>query len=207
MTPRDAAAALVVRDAPAGVEVLLARRSRGSAFLPGFWVFPGGRVETTDGDGDGRWRAAAAREVQEEVGIVLSPTAMAPFDRWLTPEGLPMRFDTVFFLAPVDAGVTTTADRHEIDEARWAAPARIIDEAEAGLPVLSYPTLRQLERLAGFATTAEALASCGPGLPPVTITTITTVDGRPAMQVADRDGVPRRFREGPVSGNELAPGA
>lgn len=206
-TPRDAAAALVLRDGPDGVEILLARRSRASTFLPGFWVFPGGRVEAEDGSGDVRWCAAASREVQEEVGLVLSPATLAPFDRWLTPEGLPVRFDTVFFLAPVDPGAVPVGDMHEVDETRWARPARIIEEAEAGLPVLTYPTLRQLERLAAFDSVAEALTACGSGLPPTTITTVTTVDGLPTMLVAGEDGVPRRFRDGPVSGNELAPGA
>lgn len=206
VVPRPAAAAIVLRDAPGGLEVLLAQRSAGSSFLPGFWVFPGGRVEPEDDDdGAGPWRAAAAREVREEVGLVLDPATLAPFDRWITPEGLPQRFDTAFFLAPA-TGAEAQADAHEVVATRWDAPARVLRAAETGMPVLAYPTLRQLERLAAYATAADALASCGPALPPATMTTIRIVDGVPAMEVAGPDGAPRRFFCGPVSPNERAPG-
>ena len=74
------------------------------------------------------------------------------------------------------------------------------------MPVLAYPTLRQLERLAGYATVADAVAGCEAELPPATMTTIRFVDGVPAMEVADDDGTPRRYRGGPVGPDELAPG-
>lgn len=182
----------------------MGRRSAASLFLPGFWVFPGGRVEPHDGPGDGRWRAAAVREVREEVGLELAPASLLPFDRWLTPEGLPRRFDTVFFLAPVDAGATPVGDAHEIDEIRWMAPAELLDAAEAGLPALSYPTLAQARRLGTAATVADAVALCGSTLPPTTLTTIVEVNGLPVMHVADADGIPRRLWSGPVRRDELA---
>lgn len=206
VVPRPAAAAIVARDGSDGLQVLLAQRSAGSSFLPGFWVFPGGRVEPEDGDGGAdRWRAAAAREVLEEVGLELDARALVPFDRWITPEGLPQRFDTAFFLAPA-TGAEAVADAHEVVATRWDSPARVLEAAETGMPVLAYPTLRQLERLAGYATVADAVAACGTELPPATMTTIRIVDGAPAMEVAGPDGAPRRFRGGRVSPNELAPG-
>ncbi|CAB4949129.1 unannotated protein [freshwater metagenome] len=194
----------MVRDGADGLEVLMGRRSAASLFLPGFWVFPGGRVEPGDGDGDGRWRAAAVREVREEVGLELSPASLVPFDRWLTPEGLPRRFDTVFFLAPVDGDAAPVRDAHEIDETRWVTPATLLGEAREGLPVLSYPTLAQARRLGTATGVADAVAACGTALPPTTITTIVEVDGQPVMHVAGPDGVPRRFGDGPVHPSELA---
>lgn len=198
VVPRPAAAAIVLRDGPDGLEVLLAQRSAGSSFLPGFWVFPGGRVEPEDDHGGpGRWRAAAAREVLEEVGLELDARTLEPFDRWITPEGLPQRFDTAFFLAPA-TGAEAVADAHEVVATRWDAPARVIDAAETGMPVLAFPTQRQLERLTGYATVAEALASCGPELPPATMTTFRVVDGAPSMEVEGTDGTARPYRGGPV---------
>ncbi len=49
--PRDAATLILMRDvdrARTGIEILLVRRHSRSAFMPGFYVFPGGRVETAD---------------------------------------------------------------------------------------------------------------------------------------------------------------
>lgn len=41
-----------MRDASAGVEVLLLRRSQSSGFVPETYVFPGGRVDASDADPD-----------------------------------------------------------------------------------------------------------------------------------------------------------
>jgi 8-oxo-dGTP pyrophosphatase MutT (NUDIX family) len=46
--PRDAATLLVWRNGAAGVEVLMGRRSRKAAFVPDFFVFPGGRLDSED---------------------------------------------------------------------------------------------------------------------------------------------------------------
>jgi 8-oxo-dGTP pyrophosphatase MutT (NUDIX family) len=47
-TPRAAATIVLLRDAPGGMEVLLMRRNRNAGFVPGAYVFPGGRVDGTD---------------------------------------------------------------------------------------------------------------------------------------------------------------
>jgi 8-oxo-dGTP pyrophosphatase MutT (NUDIX family) len=48
--PRPAATAALLRDGPDGPEVLLLKRARSTGFIPGAWVFPGGRVDEEDGD-------------------------------------------------------------------------------------------------------------------------------------------------------------
>ncbi len=47
-TPRPAATIVLLRDGGDGVEVLLMRRSRRAGFVPGAYVFPGGRVDGSD---------------------------------------------------------------------------------------------------------------------------------------------------------------
>src|SRR5262245_566143 len=95
---REAAAMILMRDAPGGVEVLLLQRHPGSRFSPGTFAFPGGRVEPADAApgiearcrGLGRAEAARAladiepperaigywvaalREAFEEAGILLA---------------------------------------------------------------------------------------------------------------------------------------
>ena len=46
--PRDAGTLIVWRHGVEGVEVLMGRRSRSAAFVPDFFVFPGGRVDPGD---------------------------------------------------------------------------------------------------------------------------------------------------------------
>lgn len=48
VTPRPASTIVLLRDAEAGMEVLLMRRNRSAGFVPGAYVFPGGRVDGTD---------------------------------------------------------------------------------------------------------------------------------------------------------------
>jgi 8-oxo-dGTP pyrophosphatase MutT (NUDIX family) len=46
--PRPAATIVLLRDAAEGMELLLMRRSRSAGFVPGAYVFPGGRVDGAD---------------------------------------------------------------------------------------------------------------------------------------------------------------
>ncbi|KAA5801699.1 NUDIX hydrolase [Alkalicaulis satelles] len=65
--PRLAASLILTRARQNGsVEILFGRRSGGHVFMPQKYVFPGGRVDRTDG------YAPLAREVREEVQAVLT---------------------------------------------------------------------------------------------------------------------------------------
>lgn len=50
--PRPAATIILLRPGPEGPEALLVRRARNAGFVPGAWVFPGGRVDPEDGAPD-----------------------------------------------------------------------------------------------------------------------------------------------------------
>lgn len=50
--PRPAATVVLVRDGGSGPEILLLRRVRNSGFVPGAYVFPGGRVDESDARAD-----------------------------------------------------------------------------------------------------------------------------------------------------------
>jgi 8-oxo-dGTP pyrophosphatase MutT (NUDIX family) len=204
--PREAAAVVLLRDGPDGLEVLMGRRSQATRFLPGFWVFPGGAVDSDDRPRTDRWRAAAAREAGEEVAVPVDPAALVPFDRWITPEGSPIRFDSAFYLAAAPPGAEPRVDGIELLEARWATPAQFVREATDRASITTFPTQAQLLKLIAHDDVAGALAAAGPVLPPATLTVVERIDGDPVMLVAGPDGVPRRFHDGPVRRNELAPG-
>lgn len=185
--PVPAASVILLRDSP--LEVLMIRRHSKSTFVPDAWVFPGGVVEPADrdlGDGTelGTMRVAAARELFEESGIWLgAPLADAdekrrallageitfaslivesPLDltnlvwtsRWITPVGVPKRFDTYFFLAAVDRDAVASAENVEAVEVIWIAPSEAIEKLQ-----IVFPTLKNLEAIAGFTTAEELLAS------------------------------------------------
>jgi 8-oxo-dGTP pyrophosphatase MutT (NUDIX family) len=77
--PRPAATVILLRAGDDPLEVLLVQRNPEARFMGGAWVFPGGSVDASEGDGEGGLRSAAVREVAEETGIALtSPAALAP---------------------------------------------------------------------------------------------------------------------------------
>jgi len=59
---RQAATVILLRDRAQKLEVLLVRRTPQARFMGGVWVFPGGAVDASEGDGDDAHRAAAKLE-------------------------------------------------------------------------------------------------------------------------------------------------
>jgi recombination protein RecT len=125
--PRPAATVLLLRDTPAGVEVLMTRRSPTASFAPGAYVFPGGAIDAADAEahalaarrpGQDAQRLtqaiAAIRESFEELGILLARhpdghpadaadvaafDRHAPFAAQCRDRGLVLAADQVFLLA------------------------------------------------------------------------------------------------------------
>jgi 8-oxo-dGTP pyrophosphatase MutT (NUDIX family) len=150
-TPRLAASVIVLRGANRELEVLLVRRNPTARFMGGAWVFPGGAVDVTDGEGEAALRAAGVREVAEEAGVSLpDPSALVPFSRWITPAAVKIRYDTWFFLSPVPDDTTPRVDGGECVDWRWSAPRAALDAYSAGDLQLVFPTIKHLEQLAAF---------------------------------------------------------
>src|SRR5947199_10231684 len=81
--PRQAATVIVLRGGADALEVLLVKRTPAARFMGGAWVFPGGAVDSTEGEGDAAHRAAALRELAEEAGIAIrGPDVLVKFSRW-----------------------------------------------------------------------------------------------------------------------------
>jgi 8-oxo-dGTP pyrophosphatase MutT (NUDIX family) len=148
MVPRQAASLILVRDAARGLELLLVQRGPTQRVMASFWVFPGGAVDEGE-----QPRAAAVRELGEEAGIDgVTPDSLVAFSRWITPELIAARFDTHFFIARTPAGARPHVDGAECVDWRWTTPRGALDAHAGGKLALVFPTLRQLEALAPFAT-------------------------------------------------------
>jgi 8-oxo-dGTP pyrophosphatase MutT (NUDIX family) len=155
-TPRPAATVLLLRHggrhSDRGVEVLLCRRSPEASFMPGVWVFPGGMIEEGE-----TAQECAARELAEEVGIELGEEAeLVAWSRWITPEVVPVRFDTHFFVALAEPHAKAEADGGEITDVAWWAPQAALDSHAQGELKLVFPTIKTLETLVEHET-AEAV--------------------------------------------------
>lgn len=133
----------------------MVRRSREASFMPGVWVFPGGIIEAGESPAD-----CAARELAEEAGIELGPEpALVAWSRWITPEVVPVRFDTFFFVGLAPAHSPPIADGVEVSDAGWFGPQAALDAHAAGELELVFPTIKTLETLLGFKTSDEVIAA------------------------------------------------
>ncbi len=157
---KPSASVVVVRDGVESIEVLMLRRNEKIAFHGGAWVFPGGRVDESDGDlvvsGELEIaKRAAVRETLEETGLAVSADAMLPFAHWTTPVELPKRFSTWFFAAPASGDDAVCIDNSEIIDHRWLTPTAALAlhaNGELELPAPTYVTLLGFRALTSVAT-------------------------------------------------------
>jgi 8-oxo-dGTP pyrophosphatase MutT (NUDIX family) len=95
--------------------------------------------------------------IQSE-GLRLATDRLVPFAHWVTPETMPKRFDTHFFLAAAPEGQIAVHDGGETVESLWIGPQQAIVDAGAGKRTLVPATTLNLELLAQSRTVAEAFA-------------------------------------------------
>ncbi|MGH2915047.1 MAG: NUDIX hydrolase [Solirubrobacteraceae bacterium] len=157
--PRLAATVILLRGGDAGLEVLLTQRNPRARFMGGAWVFPGGALSPGDGSGEPGLRAAAVRELREEAGVTLDdPSTLVLFSRWITPAVVKIRYDTWFFLATAPPGAEPRIDGSEVVDARWLTPDAALAASRAGEILLVFPTIKHLQQLSGFPSSAKLLS-------------------------------------------------
>lgn len=155
--------------------VLTGDRRADLSFLAGFTVFPGGRIDASDeqlahrmfgaSNSDDVAAAAAIRELREETGLILDRSrlriarATEPFPkidrarltaapRWVTPEAVPIRFDTAFFCLEVASAEEPETDGAELSRASWMKPSEVLLRWERLEALLATPTLAVLRAVA-----------------------------------------------------------
>jgi 8-oxo-dGTP pyrophosphatase MutT (NUDIX family) len=123
--------------------------------------------------------------------LALDLEALTPFARWCPNFRETRRFDTLFFLAEAaaDTPAPVVAEAEAV-RAFWASAAEILAEVDAGRAHVIFPTRRNLERLAGFASIAEIYADAARH-PVTTITPwVAEVNGEPHVCIPEGIGYP-----------------
>lgn len=132
--------------------------------FPGYWAFPGGKVEKDDENFsleheitkklDPRLFGAAVREGQEELGIDLREEIKAGRVRSVdflglavTPDFNPYRFATYFFKVDFTHKVDFVVDRNEARIAEWMSSAEILKEFNNGQILAVPPVIKVIETL------------------------------------------------------------
>ena len=184
---RQAASLIGVRDGSDGPEVLVIERTLDHRFLPGYVAFPGGAVDPSDSSLAERWfgdakeasRAAAVRELVEEVGLAVTSQAIVDVNRdrplarihdappsiarlpevarWIAPEQVPVRFDARYYAARMDEAADPRADGVEAAKAWWASPRSLMSAWESEEVLFYWPTHFTMSALADCRDAEEVL--------------------------------------------------
>jgi 8-oxo-dGTP pyrophosphatase MutT (NUDIX family) len=144
----------VVRETFEEAGLLLAQRSAGPALLAG------DPVEET--------RFAAEREAVNagtrrfldlcrDEDLRLNVGAIHYFAHWITPKGAPRRFDTRFFVAAAPPGQIAAHSAGETIAEVWITPQDALARHRAGTIEIIFPTIRNLQAISRFTSSAELL--------------------------------------------------
>jgi 8-oxo-dGTP pyrophosphatase MutT (NUDIX family) len=99
----------------------------------------------------------------EQEGLVLDFDSLVMWSWWLTPAGLPQRFDTRFLVATLPPGQKASHDGVELVSSTWLQPAEALLMHEAGECELRFPTRCTLEQIDAYPSAAAAIAAARQG--------------------------------------------
>lgn len=140
----------------------------------GLWLGP--PLENTEQkrrrllDGTGLFRA-----LLDEASVDLSQLVWT--SRWITPLGLPKRFDTYFFLARAPVAAIATLVNDEAVELVWISPSAALERCAAHEFEMVFPTIKNLEALIGFTSISGLIESRSGGEIPA-IQPVIVADGK-----------------------------
>ncbi len=112
-------------------------------------------------------------KVLRESGLVLALDELVPYAHWITPEGMPKRFDTWFFLAAAPPEQVGAHDGKESTDSVWVSPREALEGGESGRFKLPFPTTRNLIKL-GKQHSVQAALEDSRGKKIVTVTPVMT---------------------------------
>jgi len=193
--PIDAATVILLRTSDtAAIEVLLLCRGNSKTVMNNAWVFPGGKKDPADSNNSEQiiqslsgapellldepeltsreaasLYAAACRETREETGVMIEPTSLVPWSRWITPNEpalMKKRFDARFFIAPMPHSQSATHDGVEATDSTWLTPQAALRDYVDEKITLAPPQIMSLAALARFNSIDECISSSEQKRPP-----------------------------------------
>ena len=95
-------------------------------------------------------RGRPLAELVADLGVALALDRLVYYGHWITPEALPQRFDTRFFLARLLDGEAPSPSPFEMAEGLWITVEDALERARGGAFPLHFATLSHLRRLAPY---------------------------------------------------------
>ncbi len=92
-----------------------------------------------------------------EENIKFNLDNLIPFAHWITPQMMPKRFDTYFYIAEAPKDHLGSHDGKESVDSIWITPKQALDDCYSKKRTIIFPTRMNLEKLSRFKTVKEAL--------------------------------------------------
>lgn len=86
-------------------------------------------------------------EFLQKEDLVLACERLHPYAHWITPEMMPKRFDTWFYLAEAPEDHLAIHDGHESVDSIWISAKEAIEGSKSGKYTIIFPTLLNIELL------------------------------------------------------------
>ena len=161
-----------------------------------------------------RWRLAleqdraAMAEMAAAEDLEFATDALTRFAHWVTPEHMPKRFDTHFYLAeapPAQVRAAAHDGRESVDSA-WISWEALRRGQAAGRYVVLFPTRLNMEKLARSRTMAEARRAAAAAAVVPVLPEVEFVEGGRIMRIPEAAGYGRsEFRIAGSPGGDARP--
>ena len=127
-------------------------------------------------------------KVLTDNGMLLALDLLVPYAHWITPAGVPKRFDTWFFLAATPPEQAGAHDGKESTDSIWVSPREALAGGESGRFKLPFPTTRNLIKL-GKQSSVQAALDDAHGKPVVTVMPmVMKTEGRRQLRIPAEAG-------------------
>lgn len=158
-----------IMDAVAGVivckdEVFVIKRQNNLKAFPGYWSFPGGKVDPDDSKyqpshplfkiTENHLIGALCREVKEELNLSLEHEVktnnLISIDLLglaVTPDFNPMRFSTYFFKITLKEKIPFIVDGYEAESSFWLKSSHLLEQFNKGEVLAVPPTIKVIKSL------------------------------------------------------------
>jgi 8-oxo-dGTP pyrophosphatase MutT (NUDIX family) len=134
-----------------------------------------------------------------DAGLRLRLDALTPFAHWITPLGMPKRFDTMFFIARAPRDQAALHDGCETVDAVWIRPQDALAQADAGVRKIIFPTRLNVELLAQ-SNSADAAVAAARARPLATVLP-DVVPGPDGLELRIREDAGYSRTREPLAGN------
>jgi len=96
-------------------------------------------------------------EVVRDEDLELAFDLLVPFAHWITPEFMPKRFDTHFFLVAAPSDQLAVHDGYESVDSLWTTIPRALELEKSGQRTIIFPTLENIKKLGRSPSVDQAL--------------------------------------------------